>query len=93
MRERAAADLYRNSAAMISHRFRTPLAVADSALQRLIRRGAQAGAGEIATRAARAREAIAGLTRLVESTLDAARLETGQHGARRPDAPDSRRRH
>ncbi|WP_333682889.1 hypothetical protein [Pontibaca methylaminivorans] len=51
MRERAAADLYRNSAAMISHRFRTPLAVADSALQRLIRRGAQAGAGEIATRA------------------------------------------
>ncbi|SIT87031.1 sensor histidine kinase [Pontibaca methylaminivorans] len=106
MRERSAADLYRNFAAMISHQFRTPLAVADSALQRLIRRGAQAEAEEIATRATRAREVIAGLTRLVESTLDAARRETGQHGAhrrpcdparilrdlcaRRPDAPESR---
>ncbi|HEY9038897.1 MAG TPA: PAS domain-containing protein, partial [Roseovarius sp.] len=41
-RERSAADLYRNFAAMVSHQFRTPLAVADSALQRLIRRGRHA---------------------------------------------------
>lgn len=82
-RERSAADLYRNFAAMISHQFRTPLAVADSALQRLIRRGARADPDEVAERAVRARDAIAGLTRLVESTLDAARLEAGQVGARR----------
>lgn len=82
-REKSAADLYRNFAAMISHQFRTPLAVADSALQRLIRRGLHATPDEVAERAGRARGAIAGLTRLVESTLDAARLEAGQVGARR----------
>lgn len=82
-RERSAADLYRNFAAMVSHQFRTPLAVADSALQRLIRRGPHAEPQEVAERAGRARTAIAGLTRLVESTLDAARLDAGQIGARR----------
>ncbi|MDN6180078.1 MAG: PAS domain-containing sensor histidine kinase [Halomonas subglaciescola] len=82
-REKSAADLYRNFAAMVSHQFRTPLAVADSALQRLIRRGARAEADEVAERAGRARDAIAGLTRLVDSTLDTARLDAGQLGARR----------
>ncbi|MGO2133275.1 MAG: ATP-binding protein [Halomonas sp.] len=82
-REKSAADLYRNFAAMVSHQFRTPLAVADSALQRLIRRGARAAPDEVVERASRAREAVAGLTRLVESTLDAARLDAGQVGARR----------
>lgn len=82
-RERSAADLYRNFAAMVSHQFRTPLAVADSALQRLIRRGPHAKPDEVTERADRARSAIAGLTRLVESTLDAARLDAGQIGARR----------
>ncbi|SEL39459.1 PAS domain S-box-containing protein [Roseovarius nanhaiticus] len=84
-RERSAADLYRNFAAMVSHQFRTPLAVADSALQRLIRRGPRADASEMAERAGRARTAIAGLTRLVDSTLDAARLDAGQIGARREE--------
>ncbi|AML51703.1 hypothetical protein RC74_10905 [Falsihalocynthiibacter arcticus] len=83
LRERSAGEIYRNFAAMISHQFRTPLAVADSALQRLIRRGPHAKPDEIAERADRARGAIAGLTRLVESTLDAARLDAGQIGARR----------
>lgn len=82
-REKSAADLYRNFAAMVSHQFRTPLAVADSALQRLIRRGTRADTHEVAERAGRARSAIAALTRLVESTLDAARLDAGQLGARR----------
>src|SRR5690606_32430011 len=69
--------------AMVSHQFRTPLAVADSALQRLIRRGPRADPQEVAERAGRARSAIAGLTRLVESTLYAARLDAGQIGTRR----------
>lgn len=83
LRERSAGEIYRNFAAMISHQFRTPLAVADSALQRLIRRGPHAKPDEVVERAGRARNAIAGLTRLVESTLDAARLDAGQMGARR----------
>lgn len=82
-RERSAVDLYRNFAAMVSHQFRTPLAVADSALQRLIRRGPRAESDEIVERAGRARNAIAGLTRLVDSTLDAARLDAGQLGVQR----------
>lgn len=82
-RERSAADLYRNFAGTISHQFRTPLAVADSALQRLIRRGAQADAEEIAKRATNARNAIAALTRLVENTLEAARIQARQVGPRR----------
>ncbi|GAW36248.1 sensor protein KdpD [Roseovarius sp. A-2] len=84
-RERSAADLYHDFAAMVSHQFRTPLAVADSALQRLIRRGPRADAREMAERAGRARTAIAGLTRLVDSTLDAARLDAGQIGAHREE--------
>ncbi|MCZ4352823.1 ATP-binding protein [Roseovarius aestuarii] len=82
-RERSAAKLYRNFAAMVSHQFRTPLAVADSALQRLIRRGTRATPEEINERATRARDAIDGLTRLVDSTMDAARLDAGLIGARR----------
>ncbi len=82
-REKSAADLYRNFAAMVSHQFRTPLAVADSALQRLIRRGARAGPDEVVERAGRARSAIAGLTRLVETTQNAARLDAGEIGPRR----------
>ncbi|GAB2725752.1 hypothetical protein GCM10027172_20130 [Halomonas garicola] len=81
-RERSAAELYRNFAAMVSHQFRTPLAVADSALQRLIRRGSRARPDEIIERANRARGAIAGLTRLVDSTLDTARLDAGQISTR-----------
>lgn len=83
LRARSAGEIYRNFAAMISHQFRTPLAVADSALQRLIRRGPHAKPDEVVERADRARGAIAGLTRLVESTLDAARLDAGQIGSRR----------
>ncbi|ASM74519.1 MULTISPECIES: sensor histidine kinase [Roseobacteraceae] len=82
-RERSAADLYRNFAAMVSHQFRTPLAVADSSLQRLIRRGARATPAEVTERATRARDAIDGLTRLVGSTMEAARLDAGQIGAHR----------
>lgn len=77
-RERATAELYRNFAAMVSHQFRTPLAVVDSAMQRLIRRGDRLSGDEVIDRARRSREAIGRLTRLVESTLDAARLDAGQ---------------
>ncbi len=77
-RERAAADLYRNFAAMVSHQFRTPLAIVDSALQRLMRRRKSITPAELEERAGRARQAITRLTGLVESTLDAARLDAGQ---------------
>lgn len=77
-RERATAELYRNFGAMISHQFRTPLAIVDSALQRLMRRSDRLAPAEVLERGGKAREAIARLVRLVESTLDAARLDAGQ---------------
>ncbi|HTM79196.1 MAG TPA: PAS domain-containing sensor histidine kinase, partial [Devosia sp.] len=77
-RERATADLYRNFGTMISHQFRTPLAIVDSALQRLIRRSERLDPAEVRERGETARQAIARLIRLVESTLDAARLDAGQ---------------
>ena len=77
-RERAAADLYRNFAAMVSHQFRTPLAIIDSGLQRMMRRRKSITPVELEERAGKARLAITRLTDLVESTLDAARLDAGQ---------------
>jgi PAS domain S-box-containing protein len=77
-RERATAELYRNFGTMISHQFRTPLAIVDSALQRLMRRSDRLSPAEVLERGGKARHAIARLIRLVESTLDAARLDAGQ---------------
>lgn len=77
-REREAAELYRNFGAMISHQFRTPLAIVDSTLQRMMRRGDRLSAAELRERSQRARDAIDRLTRLIKSTLDAARLDAGQ---------------
>lgn len=77
-RERASLDIYRNFAAMISHQFRTPLAVIDSSLQRLMRRGSAVDTVEIAERTTRARAAVVQLVRLIESIFDAARLDAGQ---------------
>lgn len=81
-RERGVSEFYRSFAAMVSHQFRTPLAVIDSGLQRLIRRH---DAMEPARRLARyhqLREAVAQMTRLVESSLTAARLDGAQVEAR-----------
>ena len=77
-RERATTDIYRSFAAMISHQFRTPLAIIDSTLQRLQRRAAYLTPDEIIERGKYARAAILRLVRLVESTLDVARLDNGQ---------------
>lgn len=77
-RERETAELYRNFGTMISHQFRTPLAIIDSALQRLMRRSDRLSPMEVLERGGKARHAIARLTKLVESTLDAARLDAGR---------------
>lgn len=77
-REQETNDLYRNLGAMISHQLRTPLAVIDSSLQRLMRRGDNLTSEEINQRCTKARTAIQRLIRLIESTLDAARMDAGQ---------------
>ncbi|WP_217987787.1 sensor histidine kinase [Halomonas salipaludis] len=77
-RERGVSDFYRSFAAMVSHQFRTPLAVIDSGLQRLQRRGERLGGEERQQRYRRLRDSVAHMTRLVGSSLTAARLDGGQ---------------
>jgi len=80
--ERTMSAYYRSFAAMMSHQFRTPLAVIDSSMQRLVRRSDKVSPEEVAERAGKTRGVIRRLTRLVETTLDAARFDSGQVEAR-----------
>ncbi|MDR9440531.1 MAG: HAMP domain-containing sensor histidine kinase [Halomonas sp.] len=81
-RERGVSEFYRSFAAMVSHQFRTPLAVIDSGLQRLQRRAPPFTAEQRSERYQRLRNAVAQMTRLVESSLTAARLDGQQVEAR-----------
>jgi PAS domain S-box-containing protein len=77
-REREMTSAYRSFVSMVSHQFRTPLAIVDSSAQRLMRRGPDAPAEEIAARIGKIRNATSRLTRLVDSVLNAAKLDAGQ---------------
>jgi PAS domain S-box-containing protein len=77
-RERETTNAYRSFVSMVSHQFRTPIAIVDSSAQRILRRGAEATPDELATRATKIRKAMARLTRLVDSVLNAARIDSGQ---------------
>jgi two-component system sensor histidine kinase SenX3 len=77
-RERQVSRLHRAFISVVSHQFRTPLAIIDASAQRMIRRGSQMDTEEIHSRAEKIRHACLRLTRLMESTLNAARLEEGE---------------
>jgi PAS domain S-box-containing protein len=77
-RERETTSAYRNFVSMVSHQFRTPLAILDSSAQRLIRRGEGVPHEEMLMRVQRMRSATNRLTRLVESVLNAAKLDAGR---------------
>lgn len=77
-RERQVSRLHRAFISIVSHQFRTPLAIIDASAQRMIRRGLQMSGDEITSRAEKIRVACQRLTRLMESTLNAARLDEGE---------------
>ncbi|KKB80838.1 hypothetical protein VW35_01140 [Devosia soli] len=77
-RERQLREVYRDFVTMVSHQFRTPLAVIDSTVHRMMRRGALMDGPEINTRAMTIRGAVSGLSRLMDSTLTAERIDAGQ---------------
>jgi len=77
-RERETTGAYRNFVSMVSHQFRTPLAILDSSAQRILRRGESLTQDELAVRIQRIRSATKRLTRLVESVLNAAKLDAGR---------------
>lgn len=72
--ERKISELYRSFGAMVSHQFRTPLAIIDAAMQRLIRGEGRADYAEIVRRAEQAREATQRLNCLIENILQADRF-------------------
>lgn len=67
--ERKANELYRSFGAMVSHQFRTPLAIIDASMQRLLRMGNKLEPDEIARRVGKVRKATQRLTRLIDNTL------------------------
>lgn len=78
LRERGVSEFYRSFAAMVSHQFRTPLAVIDSGLQRLQRRHQRFTPEQRVERYQRLREAVEQMTRLLGASLTAARLDGRQ---------------
>ena len=76
--EREVSRLHRAFTSVVSHQFRTPLSIIDASAQRMLRRGAAMSPEEIKTRVIKIRNACQRLTRLMESTLNAARLEQGE---------------
>ncbi|MET0530777.1 MAG: ATP-binding protein [Microvirga sp.] len=77
-RERETTNAYRNFVSMVSHQFRTPLAILDSSAQRILRRGPNLTQDELSSRVQKIRNAGSRLTRLVESVLNAAKLDAGR---------------
>ncbi|GHA21529.1 hypothetical protein GCM10007989_16080 [Devosia pacifica] len=76
--EREVSRLHRAFTSVVSHQFRTPLSIIDASAQRMLRRGASMTQDEISERVTKIRRACQRLTRLMESTLNAARLDQGE---------------
>jgi len=85
--ERDSSAMYRDFAAIVSHQIRTPLSLIDSAMHRLHRKGADVTAAEVAERRAVVGEAVGRLTRLVDTVLMLAKLDTDQLRARFTSVP------
>jgi PAS domain S-box-containing protein len=75
--EREANALQRRFVAMISHEFRTPLAIIDSAAQRLTRTKSAITSEYLAEKSDQIKGAVARMVELMESILAAGRLESG----------------
>lgn len=77
-KEKELNELQRQFVSMASHEFRTPLAIIDSTAQRLKSRAEKLTPAETVRRVDGIRQAVQRMTRLMESTLTAARMEKGK---------------
>ena len=67
--EQQANELYRHFASMMSHQFRTPLAIMDASLQRLLRNTGPLSREELSRRVGKSRDAISRLTDVLDALL------------------------
>ena len=77
-KEREINGLQRQFVSMVSHEFRTPLAIIDGSAQRLVRRLDTLTPERAGEALHKIRRSVARLTELMESVLNAARLEEGR---------------
>ncbi len=77
-KEREINGLQRQFISMVSHEFRTPLAIIDGSAQRLMRKPDKMTPERTNEVLQKVRLSVARLTELMESVLDAARLEEGR---------------
>jgi signal transduction histidine kinase len=70
--------LQRQFVSMASHEFRTPLTIIDGAVQRIQRRFGTMTAEDLGERVTKIRGAVVRMTRLIDSTLSAARMDAGK---------------
>ena len=77
-KERELSGLQRQFVSMVSHEFRTPLAVIDGHAQRLLRRIEKLDVDQLRKGLNKVRRSVSNLTDLMESVLNAAHLEEGQ---------------
>lgn len=75
--ERETSALQRRFVSMISHEFRTPLAIIDAAAQRLTRSRTAAAPDYLLEKSVQIKGAVARMVELMESILAAGRIETG----------------
>lgn len=77
-KEKELNELQRQFVSMASHEFRTPLAIIDGTAQRLKKSAENLSSEEVLRRVDKIRNAVRRMTRLMESTLTAARLDEGK---------------
>jgi PAS domain S-box-containing protein len=77
-KEKELNELQRQFVSMASHEFRTPLAIIDSTAQRLKKSADRLSSEDVLKRVDKIRDAVVRMTRLMESTLTAARLDEGK---------------
>lgn len=77
-KERELNGLQRQFVSMVSHEFRTPLAVIDGNAQQLLRRLDRMTPERLSTGLEKVRKSVVRLTELMESVLNASRLEAGK---------------
>ncbi|MGH1484239.1 MAG: sensor histidine kinase [Geminicoccales bacterium] len=77
-KEKELSGLQRQFVSMVSHEFRTPLAIIDGNAQRLLRRNGEAVPERSLKALGKIRNSVTRLTELMESVLAAARLEDGR---------------